>query len=68
VNTDTITRRYFDIRPEAHKKMRCAKCRGFLLEGEAAVTVTGPGWTHAEHDDPCPALAPMQNPDRRVVQ
>ena len=44
----------FTVSAAAHKRMRCHICRGFLREGEAAITVVDSlGADHA-HDGECP--------------
>lgn len=66
----TITRRYFNVRVEAHRKLRCALCGQLMSTGDAAVSVTEPNATHMEHDDACPPARPAwtSDPDKRIIQ
>jgi len=50
----------------ADGKVRCVKCKGKLRTGEKAESHLGAVifMQHAE----CPKIAPMQDPEKRVIQ
>lgn len=63
-------RRAFIVRDEAHRKLKCSRCRGLMDAGDLAVSIVSDGYAEMQHADECPPRRVWggSDPDKRVIQ